>query len=65
SAIGEQLGPLTISGLDSARSKMMLKMEGNKQLQKKVSQAERILEAIGHKSKSEDLYLSRSATGKV
>jgi len=41
-----------ISGLDSARSKMMLRMNGDKQLQQKVSQVERILETKGYKSKS-------------
>jgi REP element-mobilizing transposase RayT len=51
SAISEQLGPLTISGLDTARSKMMLRLQKDNQLRKRVAEIESILDV---KSKAED-----------
>ncbi len=53
SEIAEQLGPLTTSGLDSARSKMTARLLKDKQLRERVSQIERRLGKNADKSKSE------------
>ena len=58
SEIAEQLGPLTISGLDSARSKMTARLRKNKELKSRVSQIERSFRNDIDKSKSEDRPLS-------
>lgn len=52
STIAEKLGPITISGLDSARSKMSAKLKTNKQLRKRVGQVEKVLKEKHAKSKS-------------
>lgn len=54
SVIGEPLGPLTISGLDSARHKMASRLKEDPPLRRKVEQVEKILEELADKSKSED-----------
>ncbi|MCF7855392.1 MAG: hypothetical protein K9N51_11390, partial [Candidatus Pacebacteria bacterium] len=54
SEIAELLGPLTISGLDSARSKIMLKMRNDRPLEKRIAQIEKILDGSNDKSTSED-----------
>ena len=53
SAIGEQLGPVTISGLDSARKKMASRIKEEKRLQNKVKQIEKTVKNQV-KSQSED-----------
>ena len=53
SAIGEQLGPVTISGLDSARRRMASRIKKEKILQNKVKQIEKIVKTKV-KSKAED-----------
>ena len=50
-ALSEQLGPVTISGLDSARSKMRLRLRKDKQLRHRVAEIQAVLD---NKSKSED-----------
>jgi hypothetical protein len=54
SEIAEQLGPLTISGLDSARTKMMARLRKDKELKSRISQIEKSLGRDADKSKSED-----------
>jgi hypothetical protein len=51
SDISEQLGPLTISGLDSVRTKIMVGLQYDKRLRQQVAEIESILD---DKSKSED-----------
>ncbi len=47
----EYLLSLTISGLDSARNKMMVRLQKDKRLRERVAEIE---SALGDKSKSED-----------
>jgi hypothetical protein len=54
SAIAEKLGPITISGLDSARSKMTLRLKKDKQLRKRVAEVVNLFNRNRVKSKSED-----------
>ena len=54
SEIAEQLGPLTISGLDSARSKMTARLRKDKELRSRVNEIERSFRHDIDKSKSED-----------
>lgn len=54
SEIAEQLGPLTISGLDSARTKMMARLRKDKELKSRISQIESSLGSDEYKSKSQD-----------
>ena len=50
-ALSEQLGPLTISGLDSARSKMSVRLRKDKQLRNRVTEIQAVLD---NNSKAED-----------
>jgi len=54
STIAEELGPLTLSGLDSARAKMATRLREDKELNARVSNVLRILEGKHVKSKPED-----------
>jgi len=54
SNIAERLGPLTISGLDSARAVTARRMKKGKGLKQRVGKVERILDEKKAKSKAED-----------